>query len=61
MGRELEIHFRLAVGEEAKEWGKSYAKVVLQDEINEKDEWLHFLIPIIDATQEEEEDVGDAS
>jgi hypothetical protein len=51
-----EIHVRQAVNEEAEEWEKSHAKAILEKEIDEEDEWVVFLIPVIDVTDEEEED-----
>lgn len=51
-----EIHVRQAVNEEAEEWEESHAKAILEKEIDEEDEWVVFLIPVIDVTDEEEED-----
>ena len=51
----LEIHVRQAVNEEAEEWQKSYAKALLEKEVDEDDEWLVFLIPVVDVTEENDE------
>lgn len=54
-----EIHVRQAVNEEAEEWEKSHAQALLEEEIDEDDEWLVYLIPVTDVTDEEEDDEDD--
>ena len=51
-----EIHVRQAVNEETEEWEKSHAKAILEKEIDEDDEWVVFLIPVVEFTDDEGED-----
>jgi len=51
-----DIHVRQAVSEEAQDWQKSHAKALLEKEIDEEDEWLVFLIPVIGITDEEDDE-----
>ncbi len=59
--KKSEIHVRQAVNEEAEEWEKWHAKALLEKVIDEGDEWVVFLIRVIDPTdpEGEEEEEGE--